>query len=286
MSAIEEMAAAGKMSRRSLLTKFGAAGVGVAATALLAGCGGSSSSGGGGGGISQTDVLNFALNLEYLEANFYAAALTGNTLTQAQNGGVHAGAITGATKVTGLNSTQTAVLTEIASDEAKHVADLQGALGNNFVPCPALDLTALGAYDTMDAFLLTAKAFEDVGVTAYAGAATLLTGQNLQYAADILAVEAFHSANLRLLIQIAGLTTTPVDPNAPGGSKDTVTTPSGPFWATDANGIAYNRNPSEVLSIVFGLQGTLTVGTKTGGFFPNGLNGNITTITTATPDAL
>jgi len=250
---------------------------------MLAGCGGSSHSSGG-GGISETDVLNFALNLEYLEANFYSYAVYGVPIASSNLGG--SPTITGFSAVAGLTSTQQAVFAEIAANELLHVQDLREALGNNAVPCPNLYLIALGAPTTAAELIAISKGFEDVGVTAYPGASTLLSGTALQYAADILAVEAFHSANLRLMIAQLGISTSPVDPHAPGGSKDPVTTATGPFWATDSNGIAYNRNPSEVLSIVFGLGGALNVGVKTGGFFPNGLNGNINTITTSTPDAL
>jgi len=280
MSAIEEMAAAGKMSRRSLLTKFGAAGVGVAATALLAGCGGSSS--GGGGGVSQTDVLNFALNLEYLEAQFYSYAVHGVGLGVGDVGGTLP-TITPVAQVT-LTGAELAIFTEIASDELAHVRDLRSALGNNAVPCPNLDLAFAGNTTSVQALITIAKAFEDVGVTAYAGASTLLSGQNLQYAADILAVEAFHSANLRLLIAQNSYPTSVVDPDAPNGSKDILPPPSGTqYWATNSASIALNRNPSEVLSIVLGLMGKLTLGANSGGFFPNGLNGNIKSITTTTP---
>jgi hypothetical protein len=280
MNAIGDIAT-DKLSRRSLLTKFGAAGVGLAATAMLAGCGGSSSNG---GGISQTDVLNFALNLEYLEASFYSYALTGAGLSSADLGGTPT--VTPVNNISAsLSAQQLAIFQEIAADELNHVRDLRSALGNNAVPCPNLNLAAVGNTTSVALLLAISKAFEDVGVTAYAGASTLLSGTNLQYAADILAVEAFHSANLRLLIAQAGVTTSPVDPHAPI-IKDILPPPSGTkYWATDAAGIAYNRNPSEVLSIVLGLGGTLTIGTKTGGFFPNGLNGNINTITTSTPDA-
>ena len=45
-----------------------------------------------------------------------------------------------------------------------------------------------------------------------------------------------------------------------------------------SNAIAYARLPDQVLHIVYG--GTAGVGIKSGGFFPSGLNGNISATTT------
>jgi hypothetical protein len=266
-----------RLSRRGLLGRFGAAGIGVVGASLLAGCGGSSNN--NHGGVSQTDVLNFALNLEYLEASFYSFALTGAGLSAGDLGGTPT--ITPVTQVTGLSAIQQAIFNEILSDEIAHVLDLRDALGSSAVPCPNLNLQAVGNTTSVDALITISRAFEDVGVTAYAGAATFLTGANLQAAADILAVEAFHASNLRLQIAQLGLTTAVVDPHA-SPIKDILPPPSGThYWATDANSLALNRNTSEVLAIVYGLGGNPIFGTSSGGFFPNGLNGNIRSITTS-----
>jgi Ferritin-like domain len=77
---------------------------------------------------------------------------------------------------------------EVAADEIAHVRVLRGALGEAAVPCPLIDISAKGAWRTgatatfgkptkFDpyasdlAFLIGAFVFEDVGVTAYNGAA-------------------------------------------------------------------------------------------------------------------
>jgi len=47
------------------------------------------------------------------------------------------------------------------------------------------------------------------------------------------------------------------------------------FSPVDANGLAIKRTPSQVLAIVYA---STTAGTNKGGFFPNGMNGNIKTV--------
>ena len=66
-------------------------------------------------------------------------------------------------------------------------------------------------FATQAQFLTLARAFEDTGVSAYAGAATLLSGNNLQAAAQILAVEAYHAGNIRLYVVQDGITVMALD---------------------------------------------------------------------------
>ena len=162
-----------------------------------------------------------------------------------------------------------AVAAEIANDEKLHVQYLRTALGGMAVAEPNINLDALGIGFTADTdFLQLARAFEDTGVSAYAGAATLLTGTNLQAAAQILAVEAYHAGNIRLtLIQKA-------IPSPATDSQDIPPTLAH-FFPTDANGLAIKRTPSQVLAIVYA---NTAAGTASGGFFPNGVNGNIKTV--------
>jgi hypothetical protein len=246
---------------------------------------------------AQSDVLNFALNLEYLEATFYSYITQGADLPASAT--IASGAITGVPSkltFTGTNAAQiTDLLNEIYFDEVNHVLDLRSLLGSQAVPRPAINLAAAGAVTATNA-LSFARQFEDVGATAYAGAAALLSSTNLTYAAEILAVEGFHSGALRLIsIQnptIAAYVAAdshdvpPADPGTPALAA-AGPTGSGGFFATAGAatatslvpaGFAFTRTTSQVLAIVYGAGTLATSGTSKGGFFPNGFNGLITTI--------
>ena len=182
--------------------------------------------------LMDADYLNFALNLEYLEANYYSLAVNGVTIDQIPNGAI---GITGTgtqgtvtakanAKVTFTNTTIAAYAAETASEEGRHVTFLRGALGGAAVAQPAINLVdsfnALaglagipgGTFDPFanDAyFLIGAYIFEDVGVTAYHGAAGALTvSANLTAAASILAVEAYHAGLVRTSIAAVDATGT------------------------------------------------------------------------------
>jgi len=176
--------------------------------------------------ITDADILNFALNLEYLEAEFYTVATTGKTIEEsgiAVSGTGTSGPTTGGTKVNfregffpigdlgGLVTFE--IAEQLAYDEQQHVLLLRGALGSAAVAKPAINLEALGiGFANFRQFLQLARAFEDVGVSAYAGAAPLITSKEyLQVAAQILAVEALHSGNIRKQVQEHLVPTTPVD---------------------------------------------------------------------------
>lgn len=313
-----------RWNRRSFLTSAGAAG----AAAVLAGCGSNGHTSTTGGGntttYTDTDILNFALNLEYLEAEFYLHAATGSGLATA-DAGSNPGAVTGGAKVTGLTSTQQNILNEIAYDEQEHVRFLRTALGSAAVARPAIDLTnsfnalasAAGIGSTFnpfagfDAFVVGAFIFEDVGVTAYAGAAPLIssagiTAGYLAAAAGIMAVEAYHAAYVRTYLTAQAIASSSYPylgyankvsalRGTLGGGNETaltvptgtttattIVTPSAIVAATGANAIAYARTTDQVLHIVYGsLSNTPgatgpAAGVAKGAFFPNGLNGNIT----------
>ena len=309
-------------NRRTFMAGVGAAG----AAAALAGCGSSSSSSGGTmtTTYTDTDILNFALNLEYLEAEFYLHAATGSGLATADVGS-NPGTVTGGTKVTGLTTTQQNILNEIAYDEQEHVRFLRSALGSAAVARPAIDLTnsfnalasaagigsTFNPFGSFDAFIVGAFIFEDVGVTAYAGAAPLIstagiTAGYLAAAAGIMAVEAYHAAYVRTYLTAQAIASSgylylgyankvsALRATLGGGNETTLTVPSGTpsatsvvtpsaiVAATSANAIAYARTTDQVLHIVYGSLSntsgatTSAAGVAKGTFFPNGLNGNIT----------
>lgn len=204
-------------------TAIGAAAAGVTAFSLTSKAGAQST-------ITDADILNFALNLEYLEAQFYAFAANGTGLASSQLTGTGTqGAVTGGKQVTFTDPVVASYAREIAADEAAHVAFLRTALGSSAVAQPAINISGdangaftaaaraagvVGANGTFDPyasdenFLLGAYIFEDVGVTAYKGASPLVSNKTfLQAAAGILAVEAYHAAIVRGTLYAKGIQT-------------------------------------------------------------------------------
>lgn len=225
--------------------------------------------------VTDADVLQFALNLEYLEAEFYTVAMTGKTIDTmgiSITGQGSAGATTGGQKVNFFaNSSLAQSVTQIGADERAHVTLIQTALtglGVQPIAKPAINLAALGTgFESIEAFIAVARAFEDVGVSAYGGAAPLLTNATiLGYAARILAAEAEHTGNLRLHAGLYQAQTKALD------GADSTPPPSGTnYISTNAMGLTAVRTPGQVLNIVFGGQSNATQG----GFFPSGVNGSL-----------
>jgi len=292
---------------------------------------------------TDTDILNFALNLEYLEANFYYLAAFGTTIDVANAASTAAGApqisltgtvgtagtVSGGSKVPFSTITVGSYAVETAIEEGKHVQLLLTALGPTVaVAQPAINLgtsfqtlataalipngAAFSPYASDETFLVGAYVFEDVGVTAYHGAAPLLTSSsNLTTAAGILSVEAYHAglirttinyldptgtgiasytnliSTLRAKLSLAGLlgaTASAFDPNPDDYGLATFSVSIGASAnvtatrltdANPANVVAFSRNTTQVLNIVTGggaVSGTTAVSPATGVFFPNGMN--------------
>ena len=163
--------------------------------------------------LTDADILNFALNLEYLEAEYYTRGVTGRGL------GVPGAQVRGGRKVPFANAAVREILAEIADNERGHVAYLVGVLGEDAIRFPAVDFVggfraagrAAGLGNNFDpfadevSFMLGGVLFEDVGVTAYKGAAPLLTNKAiLEAAAGILAVEGYHMGALRSILYRRG----------------------------------------------------------------------------------
>ncbi|RYE19355.1 MAG: ferritin-like domain-containing protein [Sphingobacteriaceae bacterium] len=152
-------------------------------------------------------ILNYALTLEYLEANFYNTGLGTTTATTFALG------TPSATEIAGLKLIQT--------DENNHVTFLRTAissLGGTPVTYTAaqFDFTGSGNFPTVftnfNTFIAVAESFEDTGVRAYKGRAPeLLNNQQgiLTAALNIHSVEARHASHLRMLRRLRGVAIKP-----------------------------------------------------------------------------
>ncbi len=288
------------VNRRALIGQFGktaaavmavgaAATAGVALTSLPAEA----------QGITDIDILNFALNLEYIEAQYYIRAFLGRGLDATDindpNGVGNAGFVLGGSAVPFKTASIAAYAQKITIDEVNHVRFLRRVLGKAAVAQPNIDLLnsfnalALAAKLVPDAntqfnpfadevsFLLGAFIFEDVGVTAYAGAARLLQNKDyLDAAASILAIEAYHAGTVRTVLgglgqQAAANAISAVRASAGNGKEQPLSSAnlSVNTSPADSDSLAYRRTAAEVLNIVY-------VGRSTGGgFLPNQANGTI-----------
>jgi hypothetical protein len=322
-------------TRRKMLTMGGAA---LAALAF----GGTTKAEAQSTTTGDQDILNFALNLEYLEAQFYNLAVSGVTIDHlptpipvAVNGGT-AGSVTlkpSFAKVPFASSIVAAYAAETATEEGKHVLFLQNTLGKVAVSMPDIDLfnsfnalaalagigTSFDPFASDANFLIGAYIFEDVGVSAYHGAAPLITDKKgvLPAALGLHAVEAYHAGLIRTVISAYdnGVSTGPLstmtqaisaarstlanpDPDNPittpfktyaGTTADdlglqtatvnlnstTATFPSSTIANTDLNASGWSRNSTQILAIVTGKPADSDPTSFQGGFFPSGLNGNI-----------
>jgi hypothetical protein len=312
------------VNRRQMLGNLGLMGAGAALTACSS-------------VVAQPDdrnvdpaILTFALNLEYLEAAFYLAAvgrLSELPGFQADKVILPAG-FDGMTAIDFGTGAQGAALAafanELANEELAHTQFLRGALSNAgvTVDLPTLNLdssfetAAAAAFQGVDPttvglpagfqpsdfdpfangafFAHGAFIFEDVGVTAYKGAAPLITNSDfLAAAAGILAAEAYHAGNLRTFLYLAdnnvldfyaGLDTHAITlaisdaRDSLDGSSDLDqgianvainTGGTANIAVTDSNGIAFGRTPAQVAAIVY-LSADLMVTQNS--FFPNGIN--------------
>lgn len=297
-----------RTERRDFMRRSSGFAAGIAGGALVAACGGGDNATAQAGGPSDEDILNFALNLEYLEAQFYIYAATGVGLNaNLQSGTGRQGAVTGGRAVNFSDPLVRQYAKEIAGDELAHVAFLRRVLGNTAVAQPAIDISAsptgafstaaraaglIGAGESFDPyasdenFLLAAYIFEDVGVTAYKGASPLVQNKTyLEAAAGILAAEAYHAGLVRTVLYAKGLQAPALRSAADAISNardsldnlqdvDQGISPANDISnivPLDADGIAFSRSPADVLNIVY-LSNTAV---SSGGFYPNGVNGNL-----------
>lgn len=183
-----------------------------------------------------TDVLNFALTLEYLEAEFYTKGVAASGL---------------------IPQTDIAGFTTIRDHENEHVnflkAAIQGA-GGTAVTKPNFDFTAHGMFNDVfsnyTTFLTVSQAFEDTGVRAYKGqAGNLMSNKTVLTAAlQIHSVEARHASHVRYIRQQKGASVKPwITSNNGGGAPAAVyagedNTSQAGITITNINGMSVSAN--------------------------------------------
>jgi hypothetical protein len=159
-------------------------------------------------GSGDFGILNYAYALEQLEAAFYTQIIV--------------------TPYSGISAQELSYLTDIRDHEVAHREFFKAALGAKAIQALEVNFSAID-FTKRDSVLGTAKAFEDLGVSAYNGAGKLITNPDyLTLAGKIVSVEARHAALIRDLI-------------TPGSFAD--------MTAVNANGLDAARMPKEVLTI-------------------------------------
>ncbi len=314
-----------RADRRRFLKLAGTAGVTTAGLSLLAACGGDDDDDASGnpspspsGSASPSPspsaspspefaepvLLNFALNMEYLSATFFAYAAFGGDIPAALTGGTGTpGAVAGGRQATFTDPVVLQYAREIAANEVGHVTWLRNALGADAIARPAIDIgtafTALARaagvvaadasfdpYASDDNFLLAAFALADVSVTAYRYFfASLITPATIDAMAGIYAAESYQAGMIREMIYAKGATTASlrtaatnisnardqldgaVDLDQPVTGTDTIAN----VIPADTAGLVLARHPTQVLNVLFLNRAAVT----TGGFFPAGVNGTI-----------
>jgi hypothetical protein len=210
-SSLEEIATS-DVSRRKFLQFSGMLGISAVAIGSMSGLSGCNKDDDDDDGVNlgsgDIGVLNYAYALEQLEAAFYTRVIS--------------------SQFSGITASETSYLTDIRDHEIAHREFFKNALKTDAIGSLEVDFSSID-FGNRASVLGTAKAFEDLGVSAYNGAGKLLTsGDYLLLAGKIVSVEARHAALIRELIT----------PNSFAGSD-----------VVDANGLDKARTPAEVLAI-------------------------------------
>ena len=246
--------------------------------------------------INDLAIVNFALNFEYLGAELYSHALTGQSLaaTDTTGGnGASSGGVIGGGPVSFATPMVQQLIQQFYRDELGHVRTLRAVTGANAISEPTIDLknsfaaialkAGLGVgfdpFANENNLLLASFALEDVCVTALRGAAPLVQNrQVLATASGFLGVEGYQAAAARLLLFQRGFGQQTVAISAVRSSLSGAADDQGVMMAdgtanivpADGNSLVFARTPRQILNIAYG-----AVNASSGGFFPNGANGSI-----------
>ncbi|KAL5113944.1 hypothetical protein ACEQ8H_008162 [Pleosporales sp. CAS-2024a] len=157
------------------------------------------------GGLTDVDILNFALTAEHLESTFYSQGFAKFSMSDFM--------------ALGLTQTQVQNLMSIGQTEATHVSTLISAIAaTGSKPVEACTYNFDAALASADSMVKTARILEAVGISAYLGAAPLVSSKDvLNAAASIVTVEARHQAFIRIASNAAPVPAafdTPLGPRA------------------------------------------------------------------------
>lgn len=189
-------------------------GASLAATGLLmAGCKKDDDDDDSGEGVNlgsgDIGILNYAYALEQLEAAFYTQVMSA--------------------PYSGISVAEAAIMSDLQKHEVAHRDFFKAALGSSAIIDLEVNFASID-FTSRTSVLATAKAFEDLGVSAYNGAGKLIADPGyLLLAGKIVSVEARHAAAIRDLI----------NPNSADFSGDDIV----------ISGLDKIRTPSEVLTI-------------------------------------
>lgn len=161
-------------------------------------------------GSGDTGILNYAYALEQLEAAFYTQVM--------------------ASPYSGITAAESQILSDLQKHEVAHREFFKAALGSNAIVSLEVDFSMID-FTSRTSVLNTAKAFEDLGVSAYNGAGKLLVSADyLLLAGKIVSVEARHAAAIRDLLS----------PNTASFAGNDV---------VNAQGLDGAKTPAEVLGV-------------------------------------
>lgn len=282
-------------SRRNMLglgRLAAAAGVSVAALAATRAANAAAT-------IGDADIFNFALNFEYIGAEYYLHGVLGYGLAQ-YNSSLTTGSVgtqgsvivpTGSTLVPFADEAVAYFAIQLANDELAHVEFIRSVLGASAIAEPTINFDAFtpvmqaagvisasevfNPFANEQSFLLGAYLLEDVCVTALTGAANALKSTtNLSYAAGLLGVESQQAGAIRGFLAQFGLdaqtdAVSALRAKLSGVGDEGTGDEGNPYNISngDSQAQAYRRTPAQVLAIAYA-----GAGLTAGGFFPNGVN--------------
>lgn len=180
-------------------------------------------------------VLNYAYALEQLEAAFY---------TQVKDGAYYT--------ALGAGSAERQILDDLQYHEVAHREFFKAALGGNAIRGLEVDFSGIdfgvraGAGGGKLGVLDAAKAFEDLGVAAYNGAAKFIqTPLNLLLAGKIVSVEARHASLIRDLLAESSFVADDVVQVTTGGPIV-----AGGAVSATPTGLERSKSPADVVAVV------------------------------------